>query len=57
MIPLFPGGVPGGTELIVILLIFLLGFVPLVVIAGAVYLFGKSRGKTEAQEERPDPEQ
>jgi len=51
MIPLFPAGIPGGLELIILLLIFGMGIVPLLAIAIGAYFFGKSRGKAEAYEE------
>jgi hypothetical protein len=52
MVPLFPGGMPGGPELIVLLLIFGMGIVPLLVLTVGAYFFGKSRGKAEAYEEQ-----
>jgi len=51
MVPLFPGGLPGGTELVVILLIAVMGMVPVLALVAGVYLFGKSRGKAEAGED------
>jgi len=52
MVPLFPAGIPGGLELIILLLVFGMGIVPLAVIAIGAYFFGKSRGKAEAYEEQ-----
>ena len=52
MVPLFPAGVPGGAELIILLLIFVLGMVPLLALTVGAYFFGKSRGKAEAYEEQ-----
>jgi len=49
MVPLFPGGLPGGTELVVILLIAAMGIVPALGLVVLAYFFGKSRGKAEAE--------
>jgi hypothetical protein len=52
MVPLFPAGVPGGMELVILLIVFGMGIVPLLALAVGAYFFGKSRGKTEAYEEQ-----
>ena len=51
-VPLFPAGVPGGVELLVILLIFLVGAGVFLVLPVLAYFFGKSRGRAEAVDER-----
>jgi len=45
MVPLFPAGVPGGPELLVLLLIFGMGIVALLVIAVGTYVFANPEGK------------
>ena len=51
-IPLFPAGVPGGPELLVLLLIFLVGAGFFLVLPVVAYFVGKSRGRAEVADER-----
>jgi len=51
-VPLFPAGVPGGPELLVILLVFLVGTGFFLVLPVLAYFVGKSRGRAEASREQ-----
>jgi hypothetical protein len=51
-VPLFPAGIPGGPELLVLLVIFLVGAGFFLVLPVLAYFFGKSRGRAEAERQQ-----